>query len=108
MAARPRLDMGSEREGGLQALPDEVSRIQLQTLDDNCTAYDVAEMPLNNIRQGVRVMGPEQGAVLPGVTVVWDSCPNPAAGALARHWHVRSRTRHGDSVLDSTEDEKPY
>ena len=77
----------SEREGGLQALPDEVSRIQLQTLDDNCAAFDVAEIPLNDIRQGiVHVMGPEQGAVLPGMTVVCGdshTSTHGAAGALA-------------------------
>ena len=82
----------SEREGGLQALPDEVSRIQLQTLDDNCAAFDVAEIPLNDIRQGiVHVMGPEQGAVLPGMTVVCgDSYFNPRRCRRlgARHWHV--------------------
>lgn len=61
----------AERAGGLAALPDPVSRIQLQTLDDNCEAFDIAEIPLNDIRQGiVHVVGPEQGAVLPGMTVV--------------------------------------
>ena len=76
-----------ERRGGLQALPDEVSRIQLQTLDDNCAAFDVAEIPLDDIRQGiVHVMGPEQGAVLPGMTVVCGdshTSTHGAAGALA-------------------------
>jgi len=51
----------SERQGGLAALPDEVSRIQLQTLDDNCLAFNVAEIPLNDPRQGiVHVMGPSR------------------------------------------------
>ena len=66
----------AERDGGLSALPDEVSRLQLQTLDDNCLAFDVAEIPLNDVRQGiVHVMGPEQGAVLPGMTVVCGDSP---------------------------------
>ena len=77
----------SERQGGLAALPDEVSRIQLQTLDDNCVAFNVAEIPLNDPRQGiVHVMGPEQGAVLPGMTVVCGdshTSTHGAAGALA-------------------------
>ena len=77
----------SERDGGLSALPDEVSRLQLQTLDDNCLAFDVAEIPLNDVRQGiVHVMGPEQGAVLPGMTVVCGdshTSTHGAAGALA-------------------------
>ena len=63
--------LASERQGGLAALPDAVSRLQLQTLDDNCEAFNVPEIPLNDPRQGiVHVMGPEQGAVLPGMTVV--------------------------------------
>ena len=77
----------SEREAGLDALPDAVSRVQLQTLDDNCEAFDVVEIPLNDVRQGiVHVMGPEQGAVLPGMTVVCGdshTSTHGAAGALA-------------------------
>ena len=77
----------AERDNGLSALPDEVSRLQLQTLDDNCLAFDVAEIPLNDVRQGiVHVMGPEQGAVLPGMTVVCGdshTSTHGAAGALA-------------------------
>ena len=76
-----------ERAGGLSALPDPVSRIQLQTLDDNCTAFDIAEIPLDDARQGiVHVVGPEQGAVLPGMTVVCGdshTSTHGAAGALA-------------------------
>ncbi|MEK9919772.1 MAG: aconitase family protein, partial [Luminiphilus sp.] len=76
-----------ERAGGLSALPDPVSRIQLQTLDDNCTAFEIAEIPLDDARQGiVHVVGPEQGAVLPGMTVVCGdshTSTHGAAGALA-------------------------
>ncbi len=77
----------TERAGGLSALPDPVSRIQLQTLDDNCSAFDIAEIPLDDTRQGiVHVVGPEQGAVLPGMTVVCGdshTSTHGAAGALA-------------------------
>ncbi len=77
----------AERAAGLAALPDPVSRIQLQALDDNCKAFDIAEIPLNDIRQGiVHVMGPEQGAVLPGMTVVCGdshTSTHGAVGALA-------------------------
>ena len=79
--------LASERQGGLAALPDAVSRLQLQTLDDNCEAFNVPEIPLNDPRQGiVHVMGPEQGAVLPGMTVVCGdshTSTHGAAGALA-------------------------
>ena len=77
----------SERDAGLSALPDPVSRLQLQTLDDNCDVFDVVEIPLNDERQGiVHVMGPEQGAVLPGMTIVCGdshTSTHGAAGALA-------------------------
>ncbi|MDG2459663.1 MAG: 3-isopropylmalate dehydratase large subunit [Luminiphilus sp.] len=79
--------LASERRGGLAALPDPVSRLQLQTLDDNCAAFDVTEILLDDPRQGiVHVMGPEQGAVLPGMTVVCGdshTSTHGAAGALA-------------------------
>ena len=63
--------LAEERAGGLAALKDEVSRIQLQTLDDNCDDFGIPEIPLDDMRQGiVHVMGPEQGATLPGMTIV--------------------------------------
>ena len=43
--------LASERRGGLAALPDPVSRLQLQTLDDNCAAFDVTEILLDDPRQ---------------------------------------------------------
>ena len=84
--------------------------VQLQTLDDNCRTCDVVEIPLNDVRQGiVHVMGPEQGAVLPGMTVV---CGTPYINpwgcgcAGARHRYVGSRARDGHSVFDSAKNEE--
>ena len=75
--------LASERRAGLAALPDAVSRLQLQTLDDNCEAFNVPEIPLNDPRQGiVHVMGPEQGAVLPGMTVVCGDSHTSTHGAF--------------------------
>ena len=83
----------SEREAGLDALPDAVSRVQLQTLDDNCEAFDVVEIPLNDVRQGiVHVMGPEQGAVLPGMTVVCGDSIHQPMGLRVR-WRTASVRR---------------
>ena len=40
---------------------DEVSRIQVQTLDENCDDFGILEFKMNDIRQGiVHVVGPEQ------------------------------------------------
>ena len=78
----------TERAGGLTALPDPISRIQLQTLDDNCDAFDIAEIPLADIRQGiVHVVGPEQGAVLPGMTVVCGDSHTSTHGAMGALAH---------------------
>ena len=51
-----------ERRGGVAAIADPVSRIQVQTLDDNCAEYGILEYGMNDPRQGiVHVIGPEQG-----------------------------------------------
>jgi len=72
-----------ERKGGYAAMSDEVSRIQLQTLDDNCKRFGIHEIPLADRRQGiVHVMGPETGAVLPGMTVVCGDSHTSTHGAL--------------------------
>lgn len=72
-----------ERLGGYAALKDETSRIQLQTLDNNCAAFGIAEFLLNDTRQGiVHVVGPETGAVLPGMTVVCGDSHTSTHGAL--------------------------
>ena len=72
-----------ERQGGYAAVKDETSRIQLQTLDDNCSQFGIAEFLLNDRRQGiVHVVGPETGAVLPGMTVVCGDSHTSTHGAL--------------------------
>ena len=75
--------LASERAAGLSALSDDVSRIQLETLDDNSADTAIPEIPLNDIRQGiVHVMGPEQGATLPGMTIVCGNGHASTHGAL--------------------------
>src|SRR5699024_5018486 len=76
-----------ERAGGIAAIADDVSRIQVQTLDDNCNEYGILQFPMNDIHQGiVHVIGPEQGATLPGMTLVCadsHTTTHSAFGALA-------------------------
>ena len=80
--------LASERAGGLAAIEDEVSRLQLQTLDDNCARFGVPEIPLNDVRQGiVHVMGPEQGATLPGMTIVCGDSHTSTHGAFGALAH---------------------
>ena len=72
-----------ERKGGYAQMKDEVSRIQLQTLDDNCERFGIREIALNDRRQGiVHVIGPETGAVLPGMTVVCGDSHTSTHGAF--------------------------
>lgn len=72
-----------EREQGVAGIKDDVSRIQVQTLDENCQKFDITEFTINDIRQGiVHVVGPEQGLVLPGMTVVCGDSHTATHGAL--------------------------
>ncbi|MCX2981680.1 3-isopropylmalate dehydratase large subunit [Halieaceae bacterium IMCC14734] len=78
----------AERSGGVAAIQDPVSQIQVQTLDDNCKAFDIVEFEINDRRQGiVHVIGPELGATLPGMTVVCGDSHTATHGALGALAH---------------------
>lgn len=78
----------AERSGGVAAIADPVSRLQVQTLDDNCRDFDIVEFEINDKRQGiVHVVGPEQGATLPGMTVVCGDSHTSTHGALGALAH---------------------
>ncbi|AVX90090.1 MULTISPECIES: 3-isopropylmalate dehydratase large subunit [Pseudomonas] len=77
-----------ERKGGITAIADQVSRLQVQTLDDNCDEYGIVEFKMNDIRQGiVHVISPEQGATLPGMTVVCGDSHTSTHGAFGALAH---------------------
>jgi len=72
-----------ERSAGVEAIPDETSRIQVKTLDDNCAHFGIREFRMNEMGQGiVHVMGPELGASLPGMTVVCGDSHTATHGAF--------------------------
>lgn len=72
-----------ERSEGVAGIKDEISRIQVQTLDTNCTDFGVREFSMNDIEQGiVHVVGPEQGATLPGMTIVCGDSHTSTHGAM--------------------------
>ena len=74
----------NERAAGVAAIPDQTSRIQVQTLDDNCDHFGIKEYKMNELGQGiVHVMGPELGATMPGFTVVCGDSHTATHGALA-------------------------
>ena len=66
---------------------DLVSRLQVTTLDQNCHHFGITEFKMSDPRQGiVHVIGPEQGATLPGMTIVCGdshTATHGAFGALA-------------------------
>ena len=65
-------------------ITDPVSRLQVETLDNNCDAFGITEFKMDDIRQGiVHVIGPEQGATLPGMTIVCGDSHTSTHGALA-------------------------
>jgi 3-isopropylmalate/(R)-2-methylmalate dehydratase large subunit len=67
-----------------QAIPDPLSRAQVAQLSANCADFGVTEFDLNDPRQGViHVVGPEQGATLPGMTVVAGDSHTSTHGAFA-------------------------
>ncbi|MEZ5528622.1 MAG: 3-isopropylmalate dehydratase large subunit [Porticoccaceae bacterium] len=74
----------AERAAGVDAIPDETSRIQVKTLDENCDYFGIREFKMNEMGQGiVHVMGPELGASLPGMTVVCGDSHTATHGAFA-------------------------
>ena len=65
-------------------IADPVSRKQLQALDENCEFFALQKFEMNDPRQGiVHVIGPEQGASLPGMTIVCGDSHTSTHGALA-------------------------
>ncbi|HFE32571.1 MAG TPA: 3-isopropylmalate dehydratase large subunit [Gammaproteobacteria bacterium] len=77
-----------DRRGGVEAIHDPVSRLQVQTLDRNCEEFAIPEFHINDPRQGiVHVVGPEEGATLPGMTVVCGDSHTSTHGALGALAH---------------------
>lgn len=75
----------TDRSVGIE---DPVARIQVQALDDNCDEFGILEYKMNDIRQGVlHVVGPEQGAALPGMTIVCGDSHTATHGAFGSLAH---------------------
>lgn len=74
----------TSRAAGIE---DPISKLQVDTLDKNCEKYGITLFDMNDHRQGiVHIIGPEQGATLPGMTVVCGdshTSTHGAVGALA-------------------------
>jgi len=70
----------TDRAAGIS---DPISREQVRALENNCRDYGVTLFGLGDARQGiVHVMGPEQGATLPGMTIVCGDSHTSTHGAF--------------------------
>jgi len=68
-----------------EGIADPISRLQVETLDNNIVKFGVQDyFGMHDARQGiVHVIGPEQGATLPGMTVVCGDSHTSTHGAFA-------------------------
>ena len=74
----------TDRARGIDGIEDETSRIQVITLDENCREFGIEQFDIHDVRQGiVHVVGPEQGATLPGMTIVCGDSHTSTHGAFA-------------------------
>ncbi|MCX8749018.1 MULTISPECIES: 3-isopropylmalate dehydratase large subunit [unclassified Snodgrassella] len=72
-----------------KGITDPISKLQVNTLDKNIHDFGVEKYyPFKNINQGiVHVVGPEQGATLPGMTVVCGDSHTSTHGAFGALAH---------------------
>ena len=70
----------TDRDKGIQ---DPISKIQVETLDQNCKDHNLLQFDMSDVRQGiVHVIGPEQGLTLPGMTIVCGDSHTSTHGAF--------------------------
>jgi len=70
----------SDRSKGIENLE---SRIQVETLEQNCKNFNITIFPLLDKRQGiVHIVGPEQGITQPGMTIVCGDSHTATHGAF--------------------------
>ena len=74
----------TDREKGIEGIEDAVAKLQVKTLDENCSDLGILQFDILDKRQGiVHVVGPEQGFTLPGMTLVCGDSHTSTHGALA-------------------------
>jgi len=67
-----------------EGIADPLSRLQVEQLGINCREFGITEFGLRDRRQGIiHVIGPEQGATLPGMTIVAGDSHTSTHGAFA-------------------------
>ena len=78
----------TDRARGIDGIGDPVAKAQVVTLDENCKRFGIEQFEMTDRRQGiVHVIGPEQGATLPGMTIVCGDSHTSTHGAFAALAH---------------------
>ena len=78
----------TNRQLGISGIDDPIAREQVATLDTNCSSFNIPYFDMNDNRQGiVHVVGPEQGATLPGMTIVCGDSHTSTHGAFGALSH---------------------
>src|ERR1043166_5533930 len=78
-------DHNTPADGTMAArvIADELSRVQVETLERNCEEFGIPLYSLGSDRQGiVHVIGPEQGITQPGMTIVCGDSHTATHGAF--------------------------
>ena len=66
-----------------QGIADAESRLQIETLEENCEEFGVPIFKMDDVRQGiVHIIGPEQGLTQPGMTIVCGDSHTSTHGAF--------------------------
>ena len=78
----------TNRAAGIDGIDDPVAKEQVVVLDENCKRFGIRQFEMTDVRQGiVHVVGPEQGATLPGMTIVCGDSHTSTHGAFAALAH---------------------
>ncbi|MCL6466798.1 MAG: 3-isopropylmalate dehydratase large subunit, partial [Ralstonia sp.] len=76
-------------------ITDDIARRQVEALRSNCARFGITEYPMQDARQGIlHVIGPEQGATLPGMTIVCGDSHTTTHAKCERCWHYRADVGH--------------
>lgn len=75
-------------EGRIHGIADPDSKIQVETLEKNAKNFGIEFFDMADIRQGiVHIIGPEQGFILPGMTIVCGDSHTSTHGAFGSIAH---------------------
>ena len=78
----------TNRAAGIDGIDDPIAKAQVLALDENCKRFGIRQFEMTDVRQGiVHVIGPEQGATLPGMTIVCGDSHTSTHGAFAALAH---------------------